>query len=407
MHKPLLRADIQPVTTMIEGRRKITFHDPYQLTDERIAIDMQLLPVLQILDGRHDLRDIQMILMKEQGGRIVYISEVESLIERLDHACLLNSEFFHHKMNILRADFMNQKNRFPAYAGKSYMSEPEQLIQFIQNVENNLKPLNSENTEDSITGILAPHIDIKIAGETYVNTYRRLKGKHYDLVIVLGINHQSQNGLFSVSDKVYVTPFGDIETDRAFISDLKRNVPEGALSPDDFGHKIEHSIEFQTIFLRYYLTAPFVIVPILCGSVHEFIFKKENLFSDARFQGMVQTLNMLIQERKGRILIVAGVDLSHVGLKFGDSLPAESILTQARSNDRTILAFLTSDEPEKILQHSIETRDQYHVCGLPAILLFASLLRKNRADIIHFETYDERETQSAVNYASVIFTESL
>jgi AmmeMemoRadiSam system protein B len=407
MQNPLLRADIQPVTTTVEGRRIIMFHDPYQLTDERISIDMQLLPVLQILDGRHDLRDIQMILMKGQGGSIVHISEVESLIERLDHACLLNSEFFHHKMSALRADFMNQKNRFPAYAGKSYTSGSEQLSQFIQNVESNLKPLNSENSEDSITGILAPHIDIKIAGETYVNTYRRLKGKHYDLVIVLGINHQSQNGLFSVSDKSYVTPFGDIETDRAFISDLKRNVPKGALSSDDFGHKIEHSIEFQTIFLKYYLTAPFVIAPILCGSVHEFIFKKENLFSDARFQGMVQTLNMLIQERKGRTLIVAGVDLSHVGLKFGDSLPAESTLTQARSNDEAILSFLTRDEPEKILQHAIETQDQYHVCGLPAILLFANLLRKSRADILHFETYDERETQSAVNYASIIFTESL
>jgi hypothetical protein len=34
----------------------------------------------------------------------------------------------------------------------------------------------------------------------------------------------------------------------------------------------------------------------------------------------------------------------------------------------------------------------------------ASLLKGSRADILHFETYQERETQSAVNYASVIFS---
>jgi AmmeMemoRadiSam system protein B len=406
MQKPVLRADIQPVTTFVDGRQKITFHDPYDLIDKRVAIDIHLVPLLQLLDGRHDIRDIQMVLMKRQGGRIVYISEVESWIEQLDQACLLNSEFYHHKMNRLRDEFISQKNRLAAYAGKSYISEPEQLIQFIQKVENNLKPLNSKNTRDSITGVLAPHIDIKIAGETYINTYRHLKEKQYDLVIVLGINHQSQDGLYSVSEKSYITPFGEIKTDRAFISELKCTVPEGTLSPDDFGHKIEHSIEFQTIFLQYFLKEPFVMVPILCGSVHEFILYGKDLFSDARFAGMVHGIERLIQERKGRILIVAGVDLAHVGLKFGDTLPADSILPQAKSNDSKILSFLTKDEPEKILQHTIETQDRYHLCGLPAILLFACLLRKSHANILHFETYNERETQSAVNYASLIFTGS-
>jgi AmmeMemoRadiSam system protein B len=406
MLKPVLRSDIQPVTTFVEGRQMITFHDPHHLSDKRIAIDMHLLPLLQQLDGQYDLRDIQMALMKRHGGRIIPIAQVESLIEQLDQACLLKSASFHHKMNRLQAEFSSQKNRLPVYAGKSYLSEPEQLAQFIQNVENNLKPLHSENKQGSITGILAPHIDIKVAGEVYVNTYRHLKEKHFDLVIVLGVNHQRQEELYSVSEKNYITPFGEIKTDKAFISALKKKVPEGTLTPDDFGHKMEHSIEFQTIFLQYFLKDPFVMVPILCGSVHEFIHERKDLFADARFQGMVHGMETLIQDRKGRVLIVAGVDFSHVGLKFGDSLPADSILPRAKSNDGTILSFLARSNPEKILHHAIETQDQYHVCGLPAILFFARLLRENHADILHFETYDERETQSAVNYASLIFTAS-
>ncbi len=406
MQKPVLRSDIQPVTTFVGGRRMITFHDPHQLTDKKIAIDMHLLPLLQLLDGRHDLRDIQMGLMQRHGGRMVYISDIESLIEQFDQACLLNSESFQNKMYRLRSEFIGRKDRLPVFAGKSYMSEPEALAQFIQNVENNLKPINSGNIQGSVTGILAPHIDINIAGGTYVDTYRHIKGKHYDLVVILGVNHQTQDGLYSVSDKNYITPFGEIQTDRAFIADLKNKIPGGALSSDDFGHKTEHSIEFQTIFLQYFLKGPFMMVPILCGSVHEYIFGRQNLFTDYRFLEMVHRTKTLIQERKSRVLIVAGVDLSHIGLKFGDSLPASSILPRARSNDRMILSILSEDDPEKILHHAVESQDQYHVCGLPAILLLASLLRGNRADILQFETYDEQETQSAVNYASMIFSAS-
>ena len=404
MEKPVLRRDIQPVATTVKGRQVIVFHDPYHLTDHSIAIDMKALPVLQFLDWKHDLRDIQMIMMKQQGGSIVYISEIESFIEMLDSACLLNSEFFNNKMSRLRDEFGGRQNRLPVHAGKSYAAEPDQLAQFIQDVENNLNQDNLRYTRDNITGILAPHIDIKVAKETYINTYRCLKGRHYDLVVIFGINHHEQEGLYCVSEKNYVTPYGEIETDRNVISELKRNLPEGTLTSDDFGHMTEHSIEFQTIFLHHYLQGSFSIVAILCGGVHEFIHQKKNILADERFRGMVNAMKKLMQEGNKHTLIVAGVDLSHIGIKFGDQLPADAILPQATSNDKTILSFLARGEPESIFQNAVETQDRYHVCGLPAILLFASLFAEGLADILHFDTYSERETHSAVNYASLIFS---
>jgi predicted class III extradiol MEMO1 family dioxygenase len=120
------------------------------------------------------------------------------------------------------------------------------------------------------------------------------------------------------------------------------------------------------------------------------------------FQGMVSLMRQLLEERKGRILLVAGVDLSHVGRKFGDQAPADVLLPEATAQDKMILSFLSRGEPEKIFLTAVETLDRYHVCGLPAILLFASLLAENRVDILHFDTYHERETESAVNYASLI-----
>ena len=404
MEKPVLRRDIQPIATTVNGRQVIVFHDPYHLTDHGIAIDIKTLPILQLLDGKHDLRDIQIIMMKQQGGRMVYISEIESFIEMLDGACLLNSEFYNNKMSSLRNDFNGRQRRLPVHAGKSYAAEPDKLALFIQDIENNLNQDNSRYTRENITGILAPHIDIKVAKETYINSYRCLKGRTYDLVVIFGINHHEQDGLYCVSEKNYVTPFGEIKTDRNFISDLKSNLPEGTLTKDDFGHMTEHSIEFQTIFLQYYLREPFSIVTILCGGIHEFIQQKKNPLTDDRFRGMVDVMKEVMQKRKNRILIAAGADLSHVGRKFGDQLPADAILPQATANDKKILSFLARGEAESVFLNVVETQDRYRVCGLPAILLFASLFTEGRADILHFETYNERETHSAVNYASLIFS---
>jgi len=404
MDKPVLRRDIQPVATTIKGRRMITFLDPYHLTDHGVALDFNTLPILQLLDGFHDLRDIQAMLIKRQGGRIVYVSEIESFIESLDRACLLESPFFNQKMWKLRSEFSSQRTRLPVHAGKSYISEPAQLSQFIQNTENNLSQENLRHIPDNITGILAPHIDINVAKDIYVNTYRYLQGKCYDTVVILGINHHVQEGLYCISEKNYVTPFGEIKTNKNFIRELKNRLPGGTFAPDDFGHMTEHSIEFQTIFLHHYLTGPFTIVPILCGGIHEFIQHERNILTDEIFREMVSVMKELLEEGKGRTLLVAGVDLSHVGRKFGDQAPADALLPQAIAHDKMILSYLSRGEPENIFREALETQDRYHVCGLPAILLFASLLAENRADILHFDTYHERETESAVNYASLIST---
>jgi hypothetical protein len=220
----------------------------------------------------------------------------------------------------------------------------------------------------------------------------------------LGINHHEQNGLYSVSGKNYLTPYGEIKSDQEFISSLKELVPEGTLAQDDFGHMTEHSIEFQTIFLQHYLGDSFSIVPILCGGIHEFIRYKKAILTDERFVGMVDAIKKLLEGEKGNALCVAGVDLSHIGHKFGDQLPADALLPQASAHDKTLLSLLAQGDVEKIFQNALDNQDRYRICGLPGILLMASLLKGSRADILHFETYRERETQSAVNYASVIFS---
>jgi len=401
IEKPALRTDIQLVMTLVEGRRMIVFQDPHDLGDQRIAVDAGALPLLQMLDGRHEIRDIQRELMNRSGGRLVSLSDIEGFLGSLDRAFLLNSETFRREMDSLFTAFSRQERRLCVHAGKSYDSDPEKLARFIEESESELPPPEWHPPE--IHAVVAPHIDIRVARHTYVKAYRQLRGRQYDLAVILGINHNLQDGLFCVSPKNYMTPFGEIRTDRGFVEALGKSARAGTLATHDFGHKTEHSIEFQAIFLHHYLPGT-PIVPILCGGIHEHLFARQSPLEDSRFLGFVETLRAEVKKR-GKVLFVAGVDFSHVGLKFGDGVPAESILERAQANDRLILDSLLAGNGRAIYENAAGTQDQYKVCGLPALVLLAELMAGKKGILLDYETYRESATSSAVTYASAIFTD--
>ncbi len=402
MTNPRLRRDIQMVASTLEGRRVILFQDPYQLGGRMVAVDMSLLPLLELLDGRHSTRDIQMEMMSRQGGRLIFQTEIESFLHQLDRVFLLDSDLFREKMRRIREEFGSESRRPLVHGGKCYDPDPRGLARFIEEVESTLPPPDAENPGD-LCGILAPHIDIQVAQRTYVGTYRLLKGKSYDLIILLGVNHNAQDGLYCLSGKSYLTPYGELPADGEIVRELREKLPGGTLSSDDFGHKMEHSIEFQTLFLHHYLKNSTPIVPILCGSLHEFILGGRSLFEDERYRAMRDALRDIIRRRANRVLCVAGVDLAHVGLKFGDSLSADALLPRTRSNDEKILSALLKGETEKIFENALETQDQFKICGLPAMVLLSDLLQGSRRRLVSYETYDEAVTHSAVTYASVLF----
>ncbi|MBK7550449.1 MAG: AmmeMemoRadiSam system protein B [Syntrophaceae bacterium] len=401
MENPALRTDIQMIMTRVEGRRVVVFQDPYELSRQQLAVDAGALPLLQMLDGRHGIRDIQRELIHRGGGRLVCLSDIESFLARLDEAFLLDSEAYRREMLSLCDAFSRDERRPCAHAGKSYDSDPERLARFIEESEAALPGAGPRPSE--IHALVAPHIDLRVARRTYAGLYRHLRGRRYDLAVVLGINHHAQDGLFCISSKNYLTPFGETRTDRDFVRGLQDRVGPGTFSAGDFGHKIEHSIEFQTLFLRHYL-GDTPIVPILCGGIHEFLLSQRSPFGDGRFSGFVEAVREEAARRR-RVLFVAGVDLSHVGLKFGDGVPAESILPRAQSSDRRILDRLLAGDGPSIYAHAAETGDSYKVCGLPALLVIAELLKGKPGMLLDYQTYREPATSSAVTYAAAMFAD--
>jgi hypothetical protein len=398
-----LRRDIQAVPITIEGKQLITFMDPLKLSGTGFALDRRAVPLLAMMDGTNDLRDIQLGLMRMSGGAIVPISDVQALVTQLDEAFLLETESFRARRTAIVEDFARKTVREPMLAGRSYEADPGALRAFMASVEDELQPLEV-HAPDSIVGILAPHIDIAAARQAYVDVYRRVGGGGHDLAIILGINHHGGSGLYCLSEKDYATPLGVLEADRGVIAGLRAGLPGGTLAEHDFDHMMEHSIEFQALFIAHYLGTRVKIVPVLCGGIHEFLAVGADLLADDRFLAFRDNLGRVISERGRRTLVVSGVDFSHVGRKFGDSLAAEDIISGAQANDRLLIDHLLHSRAREIYRHTVVTADRFNVCGIASMVLFTSLIGPCRAELLHHGTYDEPSTGSAVTYASMVFS---
>ena len=403
MEKPRLRRDIQLMPALYQGRRIIAFQDPLKLAGGDIALDAGLSPLLTRLDGTHDRRELQAALPPLDSGESISMDDLDALLERLDEIFLLDSERYRGGKRSLQEAFRSDPDRHPAFAGAAYSADADELRAFIGDLEQNLAPFDNSSTHDAVTGVLAPHIDTNVAGRVYVDLYRRLRGRRYDRVVILGINHQEQDGLYSVLNKGFQTPLGRFAPDEDFIAALSDGLPPGVIATDDFGHKMEHSIEFQTIFLGHYLEPSFRVVPILCGSLYQIMEGEGTLLENDRFRAMYERLDALIRNSSGSTLVVSAVDFAHLGLKFGHPSPASSMLEKALENDRELLSFIKDGAAEEIYRYARNREDCFNVCGLPSMVLFALLMRDSRGHLLAHETYNEEATESAVTYASMLF----
>jgi len=61
---------------------------------------------------------------------------------------------------------------------------------------------------------------------------------------------------------------------------------------------------------------------------------------------------------------------------------------------------------DQFWKESERVRDQYHVCGFSALACLLEVLPECRGTVLDYEIWHEVPTQSAVSFASVVFTKT-
>ena len=408
MDYPKLRpVEIFPVEA--EGRQLLALRDTFQYVTETVLVPREILPVLQFFDGQHSILDIQTEYARKTG-EILFSNLIKQIIGELDSRLMMDSEKFHEYRQELEKAFREQKTRPAAHAGGAYPTDAEklkgQLMSYFQPPDGPGSPDPSLESDCSLVGAIAPHIDLQRGGTCFAHTYKAIvEQSDADLFIILGVKHTGYGGMYTATYKDFETPLGLVKTDVDFINLLQQNYSRD-LFEDEFFHKNEHSVEFQVVFLQTLFEGvkSFRIVPIICGSFDSLVIDGGHPRDEPSVQEFVESLRKAIEACSASVCILASVDLSHVGGRFGDGFPLEaSVLDRIREEDLEMLRAAESVDSQAFLETIRRTKNQRRVDGVCPIYTLLETLRPTSGKLLRYDQGLEPEMNSVVTFAGMEF----
>ena len=198
--------------------------------------------------------------------------------------------------------------------------------------------------------IAAPHVSPFGGIDAYRAAYASLTPADAERTfVILGTSHYGHPDRLGLTRKPFVTPFGEAVTDTALVDELARAAGPAA-AMEDYCHAIEHSIEFQVVFLQHLFGPRIRIVPVLCGSYARSLYLSEGLpeeNDDTR--RIFEAVGEMAAREGERLLWVLGVDMAHMGRRYGDALIATAgrgEMEQVEGRDRARIARMESGDAQ-------------------------------------------------------------
>ena len=161
--------------------------------------------------------------------------------------------------------------------------------------------------------------------------------------VILGTSHYGEPGRFGLTRKPFATPLGVTTVDTARVDAL---AAEGgpAVVDEDYCHAVEHSIEFQVVFLQHLYGAGVRILPILCGPLGR---RRGPAGAAGRRRGPAVPGHpgQGLRAPRTRWSGSSGIDMAHIGQRYGDGTavvadegPMRDVAAQDRARCERIAA---------------------------------------------------------------------
>jgi AmmeMemoRadiSam system protein B len=403
--RPRLR-NLEAFPVEQDGRRLMALRDPSGFTDQVVALPMPLLDVVSLFDGEHSLGQIHAIV-KERHGEAPTVEQIASIARSLDDNGFLDSARFAERQRATEEAFRLSPARPAVHAGGAYAREPDALAAQIDGFFTHADgPGLTAHSADSgvVRGLLAPHIDFHRGGPTYAWAYREvIERSDADLFVILGTCHAGMPDPFAATLKPFDTPLGPAPVDRDFFDALERRY-RGGLLASEAAHRTEHSIEFQAVMLRHLLgkRRPFTILPVLASYVHEAVWAGTDPEGDPRVPRFIDGLLETMAASGRKTCLIAGVDLAHIGPRFGDpEANTDESLAAVATADRSMLDAVIGGEPTSFYASVAHDGDRRRICGLSPIYTFLRALPGVRGRLIRYSQWPDPE--GAVTFCAAAF----
>lgn len=397
---------IEAIPSEAEGEKVIYLRDPQNPGGNVLAVSPGTVLALSLFNGENSVEDVCRILSRKYGGD-VRKEDVENLVAKLDEALFLDSRRYRDYRSGIEREFRESDVREPEFAGLSYPASATELEEWFAAFLEEAGGGNTANGNGRLKGIVSPHIDYSRGGVSYARAYRTLTDSAAsDVFIIFGTSHYALvDNPFILTRKNFRTPLGEARTNSEIVDRLEAacgwDLFEGEIS-----HRTEHSIEFQVAFLQHMLNGKrnFTIVPVLCNSFHRMIMEGISPLEDGRVSKFLEEMKAITSGLGDRAFIIAGADMAHVGLKFGDSESVnEATLGVIRERDLSSLAFGEKMDAEGFYRSIEAEKDWRKICGLSPIYAALSTMEAKKGILLDYGQALEPDTGSVVSFASMGF----
>jgi MEMO1 family protein len=407
------RPALRPVESIVvpdkQHGRVLVLRDMQGVTDAHAVVPPVLVPVVGRFNGGQTCEEIARSASEEIGIEVP-VEIVVRLAEELEQGLFLDAGPFRAALARIEREFAQATVRPASHAGAAYHGERRALESYIDRgciAKANGGAAQSSNGSKMVA-LVSPHIDPWRGAVTYGHAYGALLAAlptEADTFVLFGTSHAPMRQPFALCRKAFATPLGTVEADLAAIDALAACAQGFDPFADQINHKREHSLEFQVVFLKHLLKdRPLRIVPILAGLGPQQV-SGEDPAANRSITRFLDGVRDLSDGRPGRVVVVAGADLAHIGPRFGDESPlgAEE-RAQLERADRTSIERATSLDARGFWDHVSGDLDERRICGLaPIWSLLRTLSIEVRGRLLHYEQTVDAEDGSIVSHAAVGF----
>jgi AmmeMemoRadiSam system protein B len=394
---PTLRTDLDIMLSPITDRPGLLIRDRFRYSDTTLIIPPSLIPGLLLFDGTRTSLDLQAKLAGSLGSPEIG-NAVGHLLKALSQAGFLQDETYAKLKQGRISAFAESPVRQAAHAGSAYPGEIGPLRNLMQQYLEGAAP-----AQQGVMGIAAPHVSPQCGWQSYRAAYKELTPDLQDRTfVVLGTSHYGQPDKFGLTRKPFETPLGKTRIDQTLVAELEA---QPAAVPEDYCYAVEHSIEFQVIFLQTIYGADVRILPLLCGpfgrSMHAGGFPED----DEHVRRFLGALGEIAEREKDRLFWVLGVDMAHMGMRFGDKFAAranQDDMNVVKEQDNLRIERVNASDARGFWDLIRRNQDDLKWCGSSPIYTFMKVVPQARGTLQGYEQWNIDEN-SVVTFAGISF----
>jgi len=370
------------------GQPVVIFRDPLGIFRETLLLNPQTAHLVALMDGSRTIEDLRMGFFRAFGV-LPGMGELDQLVADLESKGLLFGQTFDILAGEKVSAILKTGVRSAAHAGNAYPDSKEALESF-------LEPFlpGGRFLPDFPDLIVAPHLDLSLAVPAYSAAYDGLPSVEDLTVVLLGVAHQGLSQPLALCPLPFETPLGRTPLNEEAAKLWIEKTGHGE-DMDLLAHTAEHSIEFQLLFLQKLFGADsFRILPFLVS-----LDPSGDLPDDAYFE-MIKDFFLQLREET-TVRFVAGIDLSHVGPRYGDPEPvSDSFMAEIERGDRDFLRACCEGNRLEMVSFLSEKGEKHRICGA-GVLYLLSRIGFERITVKEYHVGWMKEVGSAVSCAAL------